>query len=227
MNVEPFPERSKSSVWAVVLAAGGSSRFGIRGPKQLVPFAGEALVAHLTRTVLSSRVDRVVVVTGYRGLEVAQAVNRLGITVVANGRYEDGQASSVGIGVRALGPSATGAIFIPCDQPYLNRELIDQLIAQFETSEPALVVPTLDGERRSPVIVGRGLFAELETLTGDEGARQLFSRYEDRLIEVPWPDRRALTDFDTLEELEELLKWSPESDASTDEPADEGESDGE
>lgn len=210
MTVDQLAKRPSSSVWAVILAAGGSSRFGTAGPKQLVPFAGEPLVAHLTRTVLSSRAAKVLVVAGYRALEVAQAVTRLGVAALTNDRYAEGQSTSVIAAIRAIGPSATGVIFIPCDQPYLTRELIDYLIAQFESSEAPLVIPTVDGERRSPVVVGRGLFPELEELKGDQGARQLFPRYEDGLIEVPWPDRRALADFNTQEEFERLLTSSAE-----------------
>ena len=61
-------------VGGMVLAAGLSERMSGPLPKQLLPLGSQTVAAHTVVVAERSRLDRVVVVTGYRADEVAASV---------------------------------------------------------------------------------------------------------------------------------------------------------
>jgi molybdenum cofactor cytidylyltransferase len=193
------------TVGGVILAAGPSRRFHDGRPKQLVPFEGEPLVRRVARAALASRLRQVLVVVGHRGPALAAVLAGLAVELVDNCDFARGQSSSVRCGLAHLEPGVEAAVFIPADQPLVTAAFIDQLIEAFGVANAPIVVPRHGGQRGSPVLVARTLFAELATITGDEGARQLFSRHEDKLLELEVDDPHALRDIDTVAEYEELL----------------------
>ncbi len=188
----------------VVLAAGASRRFGGPLPKQLVELDGEPLVRRTARTALASRLSEVIVVVGHRGAEVRRAVEDLTVQVVDNPDWEEGQSGSVKTGLAAVPAGASGAVFIPCDQPYLGADVIDLLLAEHAASGAPIVVPAHRGRRGSPVLIARDLFPELARIQGDAGGCQLFGAHP--VAEVELDDRRSLLDFDTPEELDGLRR---------------------
>jgi molybdenum cofactor cytidylyltransferase len=92
---------------AVVLAAGTSSRMQGKH-KMLLPVGGEPVIRHTIRRVLVAEPHEVVVVTGFEGHAVAQAVSDLPVKLQPNSRYEEGQMTSVAAGVVALTEPADG-----------------------------------------------------------------------------------------------------------------------
>lgn len=191
-----------TTVSAVLLAAGGSRRMG--RPKPLLPFAGEALIRRVARRVLAAEPTELLVVLGHRSAEVAETIADLPLRLIQNPEWEQGQSTSVAVAVRAFSPTAGAALFIPCDQPHLTPEVLRKLSRAHRESGSAIVVPTVGGERRSPVLIAAGLFPELLALRGDRGARQIFADHQEDLQEVPITDRRALLDIDTWEDYEQL-----------------------
>jgi len=193
-----------SNVSGVILAAGPSLRFGTDLPKQLWLIEGETLVRRVTRRALSSRLAEVVVVVGHRAVQVSAALDGLQVEVVENPGFSAGQASSVRVGLSAVGSAASATLFMTVDQPHLDVDLIDDLIGLFETTGGPIVVPTFEGTRGAPVLFARSLFSELERLEGDAGGRQLFSLHADGIVELPLADAAPLQDVDTPEDRERL-----------------------
>ncbi len=187
----------------VVLAAGGSRRFGGATPKQVVEIDGEPAVRRAARRALESRLDRVVVVTGHAADAVRRALGGLAVETAHNPDWAAGQSGSVKAGLGAAAADAVAVVFIPCDQPFLTAEVIDRLIARHAEGDAAIVVPACGGRRGAPVLIGRALFGELEAIVGDAGARQLFGRHP--VVEVEIDDEAPLEDFDSEAGLRELL----------------------
>lgn len=187
----------------VVLAAGGSRRFGGPLPKQLVEIDGEPVVRRTARVALAAGLERVVVVTGHAAGRVRRALDGLGVQLVHNPAWSEGQSGSVRAGLAAVAAGAAAAAFVPCDQPFLTAELIDRLIARHAKGGAVIVAPSCGGRRGAPVLIDRELFSEIEGITGDAGARQLFARHP--VAEVELDDRAPLLDFDDPSELRRLL----------------------
>jgi molybdenum cofactor cytidylyltransferase len=170
----------------IVLAAGRSSRLG--RPKQLLPLHGEPLIRHTLRRVLSSSLDQVILVVGHEAEQVREAVAGLPVACVFNPDAAAGQSTSVHAGLAALSPETEAAVFILGDQPGIDPEVIDALMATWRATRPPVVAPLYEDRMGNPVLFDRRVFAELAALEGDSGARPVVRAYHDsgelRLVPV-------------------------------------------
>ena len=117
------------SVAAVVLAAGGSARFG--KPKQLAVFRGETFVRRIVRAAIDAGCAPVVVVTGEDSAQVILELTGIPISVAVNPQWSSGLGSSIGVGVRHamdLAADLDAAVLLTCDQPFVNGPALTQLI---------------------------------------------------------------------------------------------------
>ena len=154
---------------AVVLAAGASARLG--EPKQLVKLAGETLLERAVRTAREAGCSPVVVVLGVAYEEILGR-SRLGDTVrVINAEWAEGMASSIRLGVQALGTvarHANGVVLMACDQPAVTSAHLRALVASGDVTASAYA-----GRRGVPAYFPASTFAALMELRGDRGAREL------------------------------------------------------
>lgn len=193
-------------VGGVVLAAGASSRLGAGPPKQLLDAGGQPLVRRAAATALAAGVAELVVVVGHRAGEVAAALAGLELAVVRCRDWSAGLSASLRAGLAALSPGADAALILPCDQPFLSPALLARLLAVHAATQAPIVAPVAGGVRRgAPALFARSLFAELRSLSGDDGGRVLLARYPHRVGEVAVDDPRQLADLDTPADRLRLL----------------------
>lgn len=185
----------------IVLAAGGASRFG--QPKQLLDWLGMPLVHASARVALDAGLDPVVVVTGSHFGEVEEALAGLPVILARNSEWEQGQASSIRVGLEACPARTASVIFLLADQPFVSAEVIRALVAAHAAESAAIVAPlTKEGRRGNPVLFDRETFADLRALEGDAGGRALFGQHRVRYVD--WHDDRILRDIDTEEDYRRL-----------------------
>lgn len=197
----------------VVLAAGRSRRFresaedGQRSsPKQLARFEDEPLVRRAARTALAAGPEEVIVVVGQDGERVAAALDGLEVRCVANPDFARGQSSSMRVGLEAVRGRTDAVLFMPCDQPLVETELLRDLAARYRRGRVDAVASALEGAPRTPAIFGRELFERLSDLEGDVGARGLFDDPDVRLATVEVAGPLVLFDVDTVDDLNELAR---------------------
>ena len=190
---------------AIVLAAGRGSRFGAgeADSKVAALHAGLPLVAHVVASALASKATAVIVVTGHAGAHVVAALAGLAVTIVHNPTYADGMAGSLKAGLAALPSACDGVLILLGDMPLVRRATLDALIGAFDPEACEAVVPTFDGRRGNPVLIGRALFDAVLQLEGDEGARGLLK--QSGAVRTCQVDDPGVTlDIDTTEALRGL-----------------------
>ena len=193
-------------VAALILAAGRSARLAPVN-KLLADYQGTAIVRHVAEAALASRADPVFLVTGHQHRQIEAALSGLAVTFVHNQHFADGLGSSLRCGLGALGDDAAGVVVCLGDMPRVGASVIDRLIAAFDPGAGRLIcVPTWQGRRGNPVLLARCLWPELLAMTGEAGARVLFARYPEALIEVAMTDDAVLADVDTPEALVALTR---------------------
>ena len=189
------------TIAAVVLAAGGGSRFtssGGSGPKQLACVGGVALVDLVLATARAAELDEVVLVDGSTDLS-DRASNH--VVVLHNPAWSDGIATSLQVALAHAGSRGHDAVVVGlADQPGVSEDAWRALAAA--PPRPPLAVATYDGRRANPVRLDASIWELLPT-RGDEGARALMRDRPDLVGEVPCIGDQ--TDVDTLEDL---ARWS-------------------
>lgn len=186
---------------AVVLAAGGGSRYGGPTPKLLAPVDGALTVLDLAvRAPWVAGFPHVGVVVGALGVDALEgtllAEGADGVEVLANPRWAEGQATSLQVAVawaRSLGaPALTVGLG---DQPGLSPAAWRAVASA--TGTP-LAVATYAGRRGHPVRLAAEVWDLLPT-EGDRGARDLLRSRPDLVTEVPCDGDP--TDVDTEADL--------------------------
>ncbi|MGY6501028.1 MAG: nucleotidyltransferase family protein [Acidimicrobiales bacterium] len=181
---------------AVVLAAGGGTRFAADGHKLLATIGGRPVVALAVEGAVTAGLDEVIVVTGAVDLT---SVLPAEVTRVHNDAWAHGQATSLQAGVAAARSGGHDAVVVGLgDQPFVGP----RPWAAVAASTAPIAVASYDGQRRNPVRLAAEVWPLLPT-TGDEGARALM-RVRPELVEAV-PCQGQSDDIDTVEDLE---RWN-------------------
>lgn len=190
-----------SRLAAIVLAAGLSSRMGGEN-KLLKALDSKPLLAHCLHTVASLGLGDAVVVTGRGRTDVGRLAAAAGLREVHNQDYKIGMATSIRAGVSALAPTVEAAFIVLGDMPFVAADDYKLLADAWHSQpQPGICRPVYDGKGGHPVLFARGFFAELQQLTGDEGAAPVLQRHASRTMLVPVASSRVVTDFDKLDDF--------------------------
>lgn len=188
------------SLFAIVLAAGASSRFG--STKQLADYRGEPLVRHAVRAAETCCGSRTVLVTGNEWQRVHDACAPLQGFLVRNERYGHGLSTSIACAVQAVRDTASAVLLLLADQPLVTPAHLRALIAAWNGSATDIVCSGYAGTFGPPVIFPAACFDEMLELRGDQGARVILERHAARVARVPFEE--AATDVDVPEDLARL-----------------------
>jgi molybdenum cofactor cytidylyltransferase len=206
-------------VSAVVLAAGMSTRMGRN--KLLLRFRDKPLIVHAVDTLLAAKVDEVNVVVGHESEKVwdqleayvSQVSNRAQggrVRLVENPDYRDGLSTSVRTGVQAVSSEAKAIMIYLADQPLLEPDDVDRIIAAFAVAKEknkTIVVPFFKGERGNPVILDASLRDSILGIAGDVGCKGVIKRYPEKVYAIEMENDHVVRDVDDVQAYERLLGW--------------------
>jgi molybdenum cofactor cytidylyltransferase len=194
----------RMSIAAIILAAGASSRLG--QPKQLVPVNGEPLLQSAVRCAVKAGAEPVFVVLGAHREAIQNAIDFGLATVLVNDDWEEGLASSIRVGVKAVetkGAGSAGVLLMTCDQPRVTAAHLQAMIEQFNAQAGTLLMASIyAGVRGTPAIFPRAMFADLLALRGDRGARGLLANTSLPVVEIQL--KGGEVDIDRPEDLAAL-----------------------
>jgi molybdenum cofactor cytidylyltransferase len=197
---------ARLAIGAVLLAAGSGSRLG-RRPKALLELGGVPLIRRQLIALSGAGVDEVVVVLGHHAESIEAAVREFPVTLARNPSPDDGQASSVRIGLQALGARLDAVIVALADQPLVNAQDIGALIGAYKKrGSAAMVVPRVAGKPGNPVIFEAAL--RDEWLAGDVNAacRRWRDEHPERVQWFDTDNSRYRVDIDTPEDLQRFTE---------------------
>ena len=181
-----------ASTCAVVLAAGGGSRFIASSHKLLAVLNGTAVYRHALNAVHAAGFAHVIVVTGAVDLDLPDWV-----VAVRNVHWAQGQATSLQCGIAAADTFGADAVVVGlADQPFVTA----QAWARVASSADPIAVATYDGVRANPVRLHCSVWSDLPS-EGDHGARSLMAARPELVGEVACPGSPA--DIDTMEDLQQ------------------------
>lgn len=203
------------NIGAIILAAGGSSRFG--RPKQLLQFRGRSLVHRITESAYGASCSPVVVVVGSdarpeassKGTGLVEAIRRelrgTGATIVENENWQRGIGTSIRAGVkRAMkeAPDVEAITLLVCDQPFVDSQVIQALFALRKKANKAITASRYADTLGVPAVFDRVCFQELLALGDGNGAKPVILRTPERVAEFPFAEGEI--DIDKVEDYEAI-----------------------
>ena len=189
-------------IHAVLLAAGRSERMG-RNNKLLLNVDGIPLVRKSAINILNSNVTSMTVVTGFDENKIVNALSGLNVNFVKNINFREGLSSSLKAGLANITPTPSAVIICLADMPKIQPEHINQLIENFDPLKGwEICIPTNNGKRGNPVLIGSRFFPYIFETSGDFGAKQVMKQHSDKIVEVEIGTSDIHFDIDTQDEYD-------------------------
>jgi molybdenum cofactor cytidylyltransferase len=197
---------------AIVLAAGTSSRMG--RTKALLPLgsSGETFLSRIIRVLREGGVDAIVVVLGGDAAAVRVSLPRENVTIsaVENPRYEEGQLSSLLVGLAAVEQrhdNVEAVMVTLVDLPLISAATVRAVREAFLANTGAPIVRPRRGNRHGhPVVFNRLIFGELRRADPSKGAKPVVHAHAAEEVNVDVDDEGAFIDIDTPEDYERFIR---------------------
>lgn len=199
-TLEDRPQYRDGQVIGVVLAAGGSERFGEEN-KLLATVDGRPIVDRAVSAFEASRLETVVVIVGDDADAVLDAIDSETVTTVMNNRWQAGQSTSVRAGLTVADEQqADAVVFGLGDMPWVSPTTVNVLVNGYERTEASAIAAAYEGERGNPVLFGKDTFDTLSEIEGDTGGRNVLLQ-ADNAIAIETGDPGVRRDIDRPEDL--------------------------
>ena len=203
-RLEPVIKQSKilDELAVVILAAGGSTRFG--GLKQLLEYKGMSLLRRAVETAIGLvEPEQIYVILGPKELKMQRELTKTSVNIISNTNWESGVASSIKAGLRALPTKYTGMLALLCDQPLITTQHLQQLSTQWEKNQDKIIASYHMDICTEPAIIPRKFFQEISKLYKDQGITKLIEIQREAVTNVSLPE--AAMNVDTQEDYMKLL----------------------
>ena len=182
----------------VILAAGLATRMG--RPKQLLPYRDTTVLGSVIAAARASRLERVILVLGAYGHDVAAAVDTRGIEVVHNPAPEHGNLSSLLIAAAEVGDAPI--LLLMGDMPGIASAVIDAHLAAWDESPAWMRITEYHDGGGHPFLLSPDFVAGLSEL---EGPKPLWALTRTPAAEALAIDEPMPVDVDTPEDYGEAL----------------------
>jgi molybdenum cofactor cytidylyltransferase len=194
-----------NQIYGLVLGAGMARRMG--STKQLLPFGDWTVLQTVVDTLIRADLAGVMVVLGHDAEAVRDSLREWDITFCVNGAYREGMFSSVLCGLGHLPQNADAVLFALGDQPQIDLQVAQAVVAAYQKGDNGIVIPTWDGKRGHPVLVSLSRYrSEIFALSGDQGLKPVMRGHPEDTLEVPVEDEGILRDLDTPEDYRAELE---------------------
>lgn len=182
----------------LILAAGASSRMGDRD-KLLEEVAGAPLLTRIVQIAVETGLPVCVVLPPDRPLRRTALAGLPAREVVAE-KAREGMAESLKAGLAHL-PEEADVLLLLADLPEIEGADLTAMIAAHKAYPGQILRATSEtAVPGHPVIFPARFRPALMALSGDQGARDLLRAEKARIVAVPLPGQRAVTDLDTPED---------------------------
>jgi molybdenum cofactor cytidylyltransferase len=190
-------------IGVIILAAGSSSRMNGE-PKQMLRFQGQTLLRRAGDAALRTKFPTLVVL-GRHHAKLRQEIEDLPLEIAFNEHWKSGISSSIKTGLAVFAEEDFDAvIFMLCDQPLVTTETLGRLHKAFIETKKPIAACSYENTIGVPALFAREIFAELDDLQNDEGAKKIILKDLNRAVSVAAPE--AAFDVDTLQDFETLTE---------------------
>lgn len=197
---------SNNDIGIIILAAGGSSRFG--KSKQLLKLGGKTLIRRAAENALRCQAGPVAAILGNEYEKIRSEIADLPIEIFLNPDWKSGIASSIKLGVQKIlheRPDISAVIFTLCDQPGVDHQTLTRLTHAYRSKSVKIVASSYENTVGVPALFDASLFEDLMNLTGDTGAKSVINKHFNEVMPIQAPE--AVFDVDSEADYDELVQF--------------------
>lgn len=188
-------------VTGIIMAAGFSARMGKN--KLMIEIEGKRIIERVIYACIHSKLDDIILV--YRDDEIKSIGEEHKIKTVCNHNAHLGQSESVIAGIKNAGCNSS-YMFLVGDQPFLSREIIDDLIDEFRLHSENIIIPFFNNRIGMPIIFPNRFRDDLLMINGDKGGREIINKNQNSLRKLYYENELLGMDVDTLEDLRRIYE---------------------
>ncbi|MCH7764725.1 MAG: nucleotidyltransferase family protein [Candidatus Marinimicrobia bacterium] len=181
----------------IIPAAGSSTR---HPPNKLLDKIGGKTVIVQTIELYLNHDFEIIVIIGHEYDKMTAAISssiKKQIKIIKNNQYQSGLSQSIKKGVESAKKDCDYFGFSLGDKPFIEKETIDTILIQLETTTPKIIIPTFKGIIGHPTFFSQNYRDELLAISGDSGGRELLNTHKDDITYFPVNDRGIILDMDT------------------------------
>jgi molybdenum cofactor cytidylyltransferase len=189
--------RPEANIAAVLVAAGESQRMGASN-KLLLPIDGVPMVRHTATRLLAAEPAELVVVVGHEAARVADALAGLPIRWIDNADYQQGQAASVNVGLKALSDPGAAVMICLADMPWLASYDYRWLMHHYRHHcTLPIALPCHEDHRGNPVIISSEVRKQVLEGGASVSCRKFIDGHPELVQRVTVDHARYHRDIDT------------------------------
>lgn len=193
-----------ANIQLLLLAAGSSSRMG--SSKQLLQWGKITLIEHQITTLLNTDHPLSVILGAYSE-KIISLIDKFPIKIYKNDEWERGMGDSIAFGVRQLlnmDTTIDGILISLIDQPLITTAHFKKMLRLYQKGKDQIIVSRSEKKwSGAPVLFDKKYFNELQSLSGDKGAKAVISNHKHSIQYVK--SINILQDMDTPESYNALL----------------------
>jgi molybdenum cofactor cytidylyltransferase len=196
--------------FALLPAGGQSLRMG--QPKLSLPLGGRTVLEQVIATLRRAEVETILVVVGPHVRKLAAPAAAAGALVFELPEATPDMRATVEQGLHWLEERfhpqpADDWLLVPADHPTLSASVVRRLLAvRDEHPAQSIFIPTFEGKRGHPALIAWRHVAGIHRFPREQGLNAYFRQQCGETQEVPVDSSAILTDLDTPEDYEKLLR---------------------
>jgi CTP:molybdopterin cytidylyltransferase MocA len=204
----PSSPDSQFRIAVLLLAAGEGSRLGTY-PKALLHRDGRTLLEHFSSAIQGFSPVECIVVTGFHGELIESEIAKLNtflthpLKVIRNRSPEEGQSSSVRLGLESLDADFDVLLVALSDQPEVGAKEIQELLEEYTKRElgQEIILPMVDKRRGNPVLFSYKAVLDVLDKPGMV-CRSFMDANADKVRAMHTTNQAFVMDVDTPEDIQ-------------------------
>ncbi len=183
---------------AILLAAGQSKRMG--GENKLIKkFRGKCLINHILKSLIKSKVRKIIIVLGYQSFKVKKKlIKSKKIKFIYNKSFKSGMASSIKAGLKKISKKNSGFLVVQGDMPFVSKTIINSLCSSIKRADKEIFIPFYKSKAGNPIGFKISFLKFLMKIKGDSGAKRIIRSHKRKIYKLKIQSNSILRDFDNL-----------------------------
>jgi len=167
----------------------------------VLPWKNTTVIGQVVDVLAQAGINEIVVVTGGAHEQVEAALEGLQVKLIFNPRYaEDEMAYSLQAGLSVLSDKVEATLVALGDQPQIECTVVQAILAAYQQSMAALIVPSYKMRRGHPWLIVRSLWPEVLNLPTGRTLRDVLNDQAEKINYLQVDTPSILQDLDTPED---------------------------